>query len=734
MGRHSFPGPDDDESFDAGPEPTSGRFDDGYADQHGYRDGGYPGRFEHDDYADERFDGDGYDGRDGYADGGYADDDYGDDGYLDQGADDGYADRGPGDRRPRDRTDSGRWAADPAQYIRRSGHDNDESRYRTGPFGAIGGFDTDAEQPDEPRGDHRDLNLWRRHRSVDGRRGVSVGVIAALVTVIAVVGTVILWRFFGHSLSHRSADAAGNCAEGGLTVAVVADPSISDHVQGLAERFNKSAKPVGDRCVSVQVKPVDSDAVVGGFIGDWPAQLGERPALWIPGSSISVARLQSVAGQETVSDSRSLVTSPVLLAIRPELKTALQKQNWGTLPDLQTDPDALGPLGLPGWGPLRLALPIDGNGDAAFLAGEAVAAASAPKGAPVTDGAGAVHKLAGAQPKLVDSSLAEALNVLLRTGNPAENPVHAVVTTEQQLFTRGESLSDPAGALGSWLPPGPVPVADYPTVLLAGSWLSQEQVSAASEFARFARKPDQLAELAKAGFRVEGVKPPNSDVTGFPPVSSTLAVGDDAVRATLANALTTLGGSSAVTIMLDQSMTTTEGGKSRLAHVIAALDHRIAALPPTSAVGLWTFDGTEGRSVVSSGPLDDQVNGEPRSKTLTGKLDDLSSVSGGAVSFTTLRMLYTQALAEYREGQNNSILVITAGPHTDRTLDGPGLQDYIRGAFDPQRPIAVNVIDFGSDPDRATWQSVAQLSGGAYQNLTSANSPDLASALTTLLS
>ena len=41
--------------------------------------------------------------------------------------------------------------------------------------------------------------------------------------------------------------------------------------------------PVGDRCVKVGVKPADSDQVVNGFIGKWPAELGERPALWIPG-------------------------------------------------------------------------------------------------------------------------------------------------------------------------------------------------------------------------------------------------------------------------------------------------------------------------------------------------------------------------------------------------------------------------------------------------------------------
>lgn len=712
MGRHSFPGPDDSDDVGAD-QPDDSTFSDG-PELFGYGDP------DDDDYVDDY--------HDAFYDEAFDDEEFSDDG-LSGGAGSRYDDA----RYER----TGSETVDPAQYMRRSGEPDPQSRYRTGPFGAIGGgaAESSASESDEARGGHRDLERWRRHRNDSSPRGVSVGVVTALVTVIVVVGAVILWRFFGNSLSHRSAVAAGHCPEGDLTVAVVADPSIADHVQGFADRFNKTAKPIGDRCVSVQVKPVDSDAVVSGFIGDWPAQLGQRPALWIPGSSVSTARLQESAGSETVSDSRSLVSTPVLLAIRPELKTALQNQSWASLPDLQADPDGLGQLGLPGWGSLRLALPIGGNGDAAFLAGEAVAAGVAPKDAPVLDGVAGVQRLVGGQPELADASLAEAMNVLLRQGDLAAAPVHAVVTTEQQLFTRGQSLSDPATELSSWRPPGPAAVADYPTVLLAGSWLSQEQVSAASEFARFARKPDQLAELAKAGFRVEGVAPPSSEVTGFPPVSDTLSVGDNATRAALANALTTLPGAAAVTtVMLDQSMVTDEGGKSRLSHVIAALDQRIKALPPDSSVGLWTFDGTEGRNVVTGGSLDEPLNGGTRAEALTSELNELSSTPGGAVSFTTLRLVYNQALANYRPGQANSVLVITAGPHTDRTLDGAGLQDFIRANIDPQRPVAVNVIDFGDDADQATWQSVAQLSGGTYQNLRGADSPELAGALNSLLS
>ena len=334
---------------------------------------------------------------------------------------------------------------------------------------------------------------------------------------------------------------------------------------------------------------------------------------------------------------------------------------------------------------------------------------------------------------MADNSLTEAMNTLLKPGDVATAPVHAVITTEQQVFQRGQSLSDAKSTLASWLPSGPAPVADYPTVLLSGSWLTQEQTSAASEFAHFMRKPEQLAKLAKAGFRVNGVNPPSSPVTSFAALPATLSVGDDAMRATLADAMAAPSSGLAATIMLDQSMPGDEGGKSRLANVIAALQDRIKALPPTAILGLWTFDGHEGRSEVPIGPLADPVNGQPRPAALAAALDKQYSSGGGAVSFTTLRLIYQDMQTNYRAGQSNSILLITAGPHTDQSLDGPGLQNFIRTSADPAKPVAVNVIDFAADPDRATWEAVAQLSGGSYQNLSTSASPDLATAISTFL-
>ncbi len=181
-------------------------------------------------------------------------------------------------------------------------------------------------------------------------------------------------------------------------------------------------------------------------------------------------------------------------------------------------------------------------------------------------------------------------------------------------------------------------------------------MTAANAFARFMQKSDQLAELAKAGFRVPGVKPPSSDVTSFPALPSTLSVGDDAMRATLANTVTTPSNGPAAIIMLEQSMTTDEGGKTRLGNVVVALEDRIKALPPSSVIGLWTFDGKEGRSEVSAGPLADPVDGQPRADALMAALDKQHASSGGAVSFTTLRIIYKDAVNNYHPGQPNSVL------------------------------------------------------------------------------
>ena len=209
--------------------------------------------------------------------------------------------------------------------------------------------------------------------------------IAALVTVVVVVGAVILWRFFGDALSHRSQAGAARCVSGEVAVAVVADPSIADQIAPAGRQVQQvrraRRRPV--RQGRRQARRLRS----GGQRlrrARGPANSASVPRCGFPAARSPRPGSRRRPAQKTISDSRSLVTSPVLLAVRPQLKDALAQQNWGTLPGLQTNPSSLDGLNLPGWGSLRLALPLPGDSDATYLAAEAVAAASAPPGAPAT--------------------------------------------------------------------------------------------------------------------------------------------------------------------------------------------------------------------------------------------------------------------------------------------------------------------------------------------------------------
>lgn len=555
----------------------------------------------------------------------------------------------------------------------------------------------------------RDDSGWqgRRRRDDGGRREISRGVVAALTAVVLLVGAVILWRFFGHSLSKRSADAANQCLSGTATVAVVADPSIADMLAPFADEFNAQADPVGDKCVNVVVKPADPEPVLRGLTSSWPSELGPQPALWLPASSIQSARLQAASGNQVVSDDRSLVTSPVVLAVRPQLKNQLAQNSWPALPTMQADPTAS----------LRLAVPAVGAADANYLAVEAIATTSAPPNTSPTAGLNAVSTLLAGQPKLAGDTAQQAWEALVAPGDLAAASVHGVVLTEQQLFTRAAGLENARDKVAEWVPSGPAALADYPTVLLSGKWLSEEQVAGASEFARFMRKPEQLAALAQAGFRVPDTDRPSSDVVDFPAVGAPLPVGDGMMRTALA-ATVAPAAEATTTVMLNQNITGVTG----------PLKDRLAALPPSASVGLWTFDNSAGSTAVPLGPLSEDLGGQPRSAALAGVLDGLAPSGGGGKSFTTLRLVYDDALANFHAGQPNSVLVITGGGHTDRSLDGPGLQDYVKSAVDRARPVAINVIDVGDDPDRPDWEAVVRLSGGTYQSV-APDSPELMAAI-----
>ena len=236
-----------------------------------------------------------------------------------------------------------------------------------------------------------------------------------------------------------------------------------------------------------------------------------------------------------------------------------------------------------------------------------------------------------------------------------------------------------------------------PHRLLAGSWLSDESQRRkrirAIHQATGAVGGTRQSRLSRRRHHTAGQWPAD-----FVPLAAPLNVGDDTVRATLAKALATPVTGSTTTIMLNQSI-------AGLADVTGALSNRIGVLPPHSTVGLWVFNGFEGvSSAVPTGLLSDQVNGQGRPAALAAVLAGTEQTNRGA-SFTT-PSYGIWGCARELQGRSAELGVgHHAGPHTDQTLDGPGLQQYIQSALDQNRPVDVNVIDIGNDPDQSTWAS-----------------------------
>src|SRR3954470_4483002 len=157
MGRHSIPDPDDSAGEQGPDEPETQRF--GQAGDDPDYGGGY--------------------GESGY---GTSDDESDDDSYYDDSHDD----------------DS---------YYNESGYDDTDYDGTDHPGDRGSMFSGGAASPPRGPGGPAHGGEWEggewtgSHRAVTTkRRGVSIGVIAALITVVVVVGAFILWRFFGDAL------------------------------------------------------------------------------------------------------------------------------------------------------------------------------------------------------------------------------------------------------------------------------------------------------------------------------------------------------------------------------------------------------------------------------------------------------------------------------------------------------------------------------------------------------
>lgn len=574
-----------------------------------------------------------------------------------------------------------------------------------------------------------------QHRSDRRTRGVSKGPIIALVSVIVLVLGVVGWFQLRDRASSEGTAAAGACVEGEAVLHVTADPDIAPQIREFAARFSETNPVVRDHCVTATVTEGASGAIADALAdapdGPWNEALGPAPALWIPSGSAATERLSGVPG---VIDGRpkSIATSPVVLAVPGALDLALDASGigWQRLPALQSAPDSLTRLGLPGWGSLKLALPADSPTDHAL---DAVAAAVADAGTGPLDEAqaasppvtAAISALANGS-KAIDgapASTADALSALARQSSPAADSFHAVPATEQQIYAAG----DAASGLAAFAPGGVTPVADHPAVVLATPWVDETLSRAAAQFVDFVRQPDQVQDLVGAGFRVDDRTPPATDRTPMPPLGRTLAPATGPAAARLAQTFANPAVPQATTILLDisGSMGNTDGDSTRLSNTVDALSARLAALPESSDVGLWVYsrglDGTKPYVVkVPTGPLSD---GDRRQRIVTA-LKALRPATATS-TYASVIAAHKSAVDGFVDGHPNSVLLVTDGPNDDTSTTTRQLKTALSSS---SHPVRVDVISIGENSDQETLQSMADQTGGTFVAVPSTQGPALGDA------
>ncbi|MGV9868610.1 substrate-binding domain-containing protein [Rhodococcus koreensis] len=593
-----------------------------------------------------------------------------------------------------------------------------------------------------------------QHRGESRARGISKGPLIVLGLVVVLVLGVLGWFQLRDRINDQGAAAAGACVEGESVLAVAADPDIAPQLQTLADRYAETAPVIRDQCVSVTVTAVASDtvrdALSAGPDGPWDAAtFGPRPALWIPSSSHSV---KQVSATGVISgEARPLATSPVVLAVRTAFANApgTAALDWKDLPSLQTGRDSLATLGLPGWGNLGLALPVGPGAESTEMAVEAVAAAvtgsstgpvteeqarSVPVTSALTDLALGYEASTGTKP----ATTREALTALAAQGDPATSAIHAVATTEQQVY---RALRDAPGAdITATMPKGPTPVADHPAAVLAGPSVDETQSRAAAQFAEFVRRPEQAQILADAGFRVEGLARPDDTTLAFPGFESTLLPADAAAAAELMQVIRNPISPRTSTILLDvsSSMGEREGTATRLANTTAALAAQVDRSPDSSNLGLWeystTLDGSRPyTTVVATGPLSAGGFTEgTRRQALDARLAKAKSATGSS-TYTSLEAAYKSAVDGYTPGRTNSVLLVTDGANDD-SVARADLLSAIAAASSTSKPVRIDVVTIGENPDLNTLQALADRTGGSLEKVTSSDGAALPTAIGKLLS
>jgi Ca-activated chloride channel family protein len=597
--------------------------------------------------------------------------------------------------------------------------------------------------------------------------------VVALIMVVALVG-----GFGAYLFVNRSSDASA-CGSNTVTLQVVADPDQSGLLRDAARDYASTKPVVGDRCVNVNVRALDSPEATAALATGWTDQAaGPRPDVWVPAASTWASelelQLQQTRDPDIVPAERpSVATSPLVIAMPKPMAQALGWPKWPLgWSDLSTalhNPAGWAAFGHPDWGPFKLGktdpkLSEAGLG-ALLSAGMVVAGgdhpptpaelqAKAPElGSMILE----VSRSPGDETDTTSTMLANLQRA--DESGKALGYVSAVPLSEKSVwdYNQGRPIDGPP--IGADRPKPKVPLAaiypkegtlqaDYPWLVMRAPWVDDAKREAASDFLLYLKSPAIQGRFQAAGFRSARGQPgaeisPDAGLIPDQPkrvlpapqpllLAATLKGWDQTKR--IANLLAVYD--------VSGSMREVVPGTGGLKKIDLAKKAAVASLrlfTTESDIGTWEFstdlDGTRDyRQAVPIAPVGGKdPGGGSHLRRLEDHLAQLTATNGDTGLYDTALAAYQYVKRNYAPDRLNLVVLMTDGRNDDPGGGislGQLLQRLRDGQKDEQK-VRILSFAYGKDADVAALSQISKATGG--QVFTSPNPTDIERVFVTAL-
>ncbi len=589
-----------------------------------------------------------------------------------------------------------------------------------------------------------------RHASAERRRSLAAWpIVVGVVVLLLVVATVGYIQF--------TKDDKNTAACSGTTVLrVVAAPGAAPAVQQAAQAFNATKPQARSTCVSVSVTTVPGPAAVTALAGGWRGQRTSPPGLWIADSTADVAALDAsnpamTAGHPT----QGLASSPVVLAVRAALGE--EPVSWASL--------AAGAGGTT----LGIGDPVTDRAAAAALQSLVRGASRTPAaGASIDTAAVSTAGPALAALKPGSSTVPASTDLALTELAGGKSRYRAVPVMESALATfnaaKGTSLT-------AVYPTGPTAGDELIPIPLTATWVTSAMSDAAAAFDGFLADAAGTKILTAAHLRTSSAPAPavgvdlRTPVTTLPDADTTVSTvltaawkgagssapaasaspgttggstststtepapvsGSSTTASTTAPITTTARTTTtsvaptsravvagpAITFLVDTSgsMSTTNNGAQRLTWVKSAIS-TVVQKRQRSPVGLWSF-ATSTSEPIPLGPLDQSVNGSPRSAAIVAALNQLTP-SGNSYTYGAIRTAFTDAADDAVPGGVHRVIVLTDGSDSTPGLSRDSIKATVAALVAQHPGLTLDIIGLSTSVNEQALTEIASAGRGTF--------------------